>query len=107
MPTVTGRVSVSQPNLSQVKPRWFNSLGEPVDLDTIDSGYAANILAMALNNRIARGWSREDLRNDPLLSKLRERIDAFVLPTLADKARAADYNRRNEEAGLPFRAPLR
>jgi hypothetical protein len=80
-----------------LKPRWFNSLGQEVDLDDIDREYAIRILA-----HLARYGIRgsEDL--------VRKLVDVAVngrAPNERDLARARAYNDKNEAAGLPWRAP--
>lgn len=83
--------------------KWFNVFGEEVDLDTIDSEYALNILMHTLG-RARAGWTREELMADPLVQKLRERILAGVKPTWRDRVRGTAYNVRCKLTGLPYRA---
>lgn len=83
--------------------RWHNVFGDEVDLDTIDSEYALNIL-MHIMGRSRAFWTREELRADPLVQKLRERVLAGVKPTLRDRLRGSAYNFRCRAAKLPYRA---
>lgn len=82
---------------------WRNSLGEPVDLDNIDREYALNIYAHVL---IRRGpWMTDDeMRADPLLTKLREVILTGRDKTPDDDRRAMIYNAMNAARGKRWRA---
>lgn len=83
---------------------WRNSLGEPVDLDNIDSEYALNIYTMAVKRRGANAVSETEMRADPLLQKLREVILAGKKPGPEDHRRAMVYNALNAARGLRWRA---
>lgn len=87
--------------------RWVDALGREVDLDNIDREYALNILSMVLLRRGRLGLSDDDIRNDPLVQKLRDVVLTGRKPNLSDRLRAMDYNVRNRLAGKSFRAPLR
>lgn len=94
--------------------RWLNSLGEEVDLDNIDREYALNILCMVLlrrgrmqNIHDSLGIPREDVREDPLVQKLRDVVLTGRAPNKRDRIRAIRYNMRNKRRGLPYRASVR
>lgn len=113
----TTRVRIAQEGEDPIpEARWFNSLGEEVDLDNIDREYALNILSMVLlrhgrDQGYAEAFGYDDtpvdLREDPLVNKLREVVLTGREKNLRDRARAVRYNMLNKRAGKPFRAPVR
>ena len=90
--------------------RWFNSLGEEVNLDDIDREYALNILTMVLWRRGRdsnfTGQAMSSLREDALVQKLRDVVLHGREKTGKDKTRAMQYNIDNVRAGKKFRAPV-
>lgn len=89
------------------EPQWFNVFGEEVDLDDIDRSYALNILCMALVSRGLHGHTDDEIRQDTLITKLREVVLDGRERTLRDRWRALKYNWRCWRADLPYRAPVR
>jgi hypothetical protein len=84
--------------------RWFNVLGDEVDLDDIDREYALNIYTMAVQRRALLGYTSKDFRADPLIQKLRDVILDGRKPNLRDRIRGERYNVAMRKLGLPFRA---
>lgn len=74
---------------------WKNSLGEPVDLDTINRVYVAR--------KARQGWLNEDFREDELTQELRDVILNGRVRDGGDSLREAAYNKRNAARGLTFR----
>ena len=84
--------------------RWVNALGEEVDLDNIDAEYALNIYTMVCMRRGMLGFTDSDMREDPLVQKLREVILTGRDRNVHDKVRERRYNIMCRFRGLPFRA---
>jgi hypothetical protein len=85
-------------------PTWRNALGEPVDLDNIDREYALNILTMVLLRRGMRGYTDQEIREDPLVEKLRDVVLNGREKNVHDRLRAKRYNLLCKLEGLPYRA---
>ena len=83
---------------------WRNVFGEPVDLDDIDREYALNILSMVIARRARAGYTADEMREDPLIQKLREVVLEGREKTAKDRRRARRYNKRTAKLGLPYRA---
>lgn len=86
--------------------RWFDSLGREVDLNDIDKEYALAILTMVLLRYGRASYTSDEVREDPLVQKLRDVVLNGREPNERDRARARVYNIRNERQGKPFRAPV-
>lgn len=89
------------------RPLWTNAFGEPVDLDNIDREYALNIYTMVIKRRGLWMCSDEQIREDPLVQKLREVILAGAKKRPSDRLRAIRYNVKARAAGIRFRAPVK
>lgn len=85
---------------------WRNVFGEPVDLDNIDREYALNILTMTLLRRGRFGYTPDEIREDPLVQKLRAVVLNGRERNFTDRLRAVSYNARCTLKGLPFRAKV-
>lgn len=87
--------------------RWFNSLGQEVIIEEIDREYALNILTMVLLRCGRAGCDDQEVRQDPLVQRLRPVVLHGREPNEADAERGALYNKQNRRLGMPFRAPIR
>ena len=85
---------------------WRNAFGEPVDLDNIDREYALNIYTMVVRRRGVWLWSDDEIRDDPLVQKLREVILKDAKKTPRHVARAIRYNAKARARGLRWRAKV-
>lgn len=79
---------------------WKNSLGEPVDLDTINREYALNILMMYVARKARQGWLNEDFREDELTQELRDVILTGRDRDGGDSLREAAYTERKAARGV-------
>lgn len=95
-----------QPGSVIGEARWNNAFGESVDLDDINRVYALNILTLVLLRRGRAGMSNDEVRHDPLVSKLREVVLVGREPTDEDNQRAIAFNQRCAAFGLTHRAEI-
>lgn len=62
---------------------------------------------LAHANRVRWGYTADEMRDDPLIQKLREVVLTGREKNASDRKRAILYNLRNRKRGLPWRAPVR